>query len=84
MSVSLPAISLRISGTRDIIAGRGRSFADRLGESIFDVFDSTGVWVAEWRLPDRADVLEFGANYLLVARNDSSDRPLIEVYRFSR
>ena len=78
---SLPAITgLSVSPHGDVVVQTaGWRIADT--SSVFDVFDKTGIWVAQWNLPRRARISEIGNDYVLYIRLNEDDVALVEVRR---
>jgi hypothetical protein len=67
------------------IANDGRAFAERhqhLSETraLLDVFDAQGRLVARYRLPERRNVIGFGARGLYAVRVDDNDLLWLERY----
>ena len=83
MPDSLPAaVSLSVGPTGDMLVMR-EGFRPSQRQSIYDVFDRTGTWLGELRLPRHTRIAEVGQDYLVVIRNDG-DVPRAEVLRLHR
>jgi hypothetical protein len=81
---SLPAIAgVTVGPDGELLVQRG-GWRESETESLFDIFDNTGRWMAEWRLPMRSRVVEMGRDYVLIVRRSENDVPLIEVYPVNR
>lgn len=84
MPDSLPsAVSLTVAATGEILVMR-EGFRPSQRQSLYDVFDRTGTWLGELRLPHHTRIAEVGADYVVVIRNDESDVPRVEVFRLHR
>ena len=81
---SMPAVAGLLMGARGelVVQHSGWRASDSL--SLFDVFDTEGVLVAEWKLPRRSRIVEVGDDYVLYTRLDEDDIPLVEVLRYRR
>ena len=60
-----------------VLAGSGHG----RGSAIWSVFDSTGAWLGDVRLPEGLDVNEIGTDYIAGVSYDENDVPLVRVYR---
>jgi hypothetical protein len=84
MPDSLPAVvSLTVAATGEMLVMR-EGFRPSQSQSVYDVFDSTGTWLGELRLPRHTRIVDVGTDYLLVIRQDDSDVPRVEVFRLHR
>lgn len=84
MPDSLPAaVSLTVAATGEILVMR-EGFRPSQKESIYDVFESTGSWLGELRLPRHTRIVDVGQDYVVVIRNDDNDAPHAEVFRLRR
>jgi hypothetical protein len=81
---SLPAIAGLVMGQDGAVLVQSAGWRESEPQSLFDVYDSTGRWMAEWRLPRQARALAMGTDYILVVRRAENDIPLVEVYRIRR
>lgn len=84
MPDSLPAaVSLTMAATGEILVMR-EGFRPSQRQSIYDVFDRTGTWLGELRLPHSTRIADVGTDYVVVIRNDDNDVPRVEVFRLRR
>ncbi len=81
---SLPAlVGLTVTPQGELLVQR-EGFLPSQVSSLWDVFDSSGRWLGELRLPARTRILSVGTDHLLVQRMTVDDVVLIEVYRLRR
>lgn len=84
MPDSLPAVMGLVVGPAGEVIVQREGMLPSHRVSLFDVFDVTGRWLGEIRLPTRMRLFELGSDYLLGVRMDSDDVPRVEVYRLRR
>lgn len=84
MPDSLPAaVSLTVASTGEMLVMR-EGLRPSQRQSIYDVFDRTGTWLGELRLPRHTRITDVGRDYVVVIRNDDNDVPRAEVFRLRR
>ncbi|MDZ4390301.1 MAG: hypothetical protein U0974_11310 [Gemmatimonadales bacterium] len=81
---SLPAlVGLTVTPQGELLVQR-EGFLPSQVSSLWEVFDSSGRWLGELRLPARTRILSVGTDHLLVQRMTVDDVVLIEVHRLRR
>jgi len=81
---SLPAVAaMAVTPNGELIVQREGDVAPQV-VSVWDVFDASGRWLGEFRLPIRSRVLSVGTDHIVVRRYTEDDATHIEVYQWRR
>ena len=81
---SLPAvIGLALTPQGEFLVQR-EGYLPSQATSLWDVYDPTGRWLGELRLPGHFRILSVGLDYLLAQRRTADDAWVVEVHRLTR